>query len=610
MATFTKVEIPKTASDLNRPGAGLGLWHRNDNADYPAVGNRQPRFTGYHRFGWRQLEKTNSSGQAYYDFARLEEELVWHMSQTPRKKFGFGVMAVCPGGCDPWNGSENVDGYPMLYPTYLHNLMQGEADKDRIIGGTWVPNWNSANFLGRLRALHQALYNYVDTKIIGGRRVKDAISYIEVRIMGSYGEWHHGGLVNYMTEYPTYMRPTVASYKTLIDSVVDSFPDIQPVILFAAYDGNRLNHTMTPPEVGYYALTKKNAAGMLIGIRRDQMGSGQYSNSGNYVRQYMQDNYTQYNGVTFRDLILARPDFAPLCGEPENADNMPTMEQQVNDHRINECGNGNYPDSATADENIRKAGKHMGYRLVLVSGSFNPSGSTLVTSFNWKNANPTPPYDNWTAVLRLKKAGVVKWSGNSQFKIKGFKGSSTVSDSFGIPATVPLDDYDLTVEIVDPSTYWPNMPLFIEGAQAGNVYSLGTIRIGGGGATPPNQKPLVFAGNDQTITLPISTAVLVATASDPDGTIDAASRKWERLSGPGSPSIANPNALSTQVQGLVEGIHEFRFSCKDDDGDLSSDTVLITVKPAIPPTVKTVTRVTTVLDFSDGSKQESVVYTG
>jgi poly(3-hydroxybutyrate) depolymerase len=103
---------------------------------------------------------------------------------------------------------------------------------------------------------------------------------------------------------------------------------------------------------------------------------------------------------------------------------------------------------------------------------------------------------------------------------------------------------------------------------------------------PANQLPVVNAGNDQTITLPVNSAALSATASDPDGNI--VSYQWSVL--PGSPSciIASASSAQTQVNALQQGVYRFRVEAADNSGAIVADTVSVTVLPApvnTPPAV-------------------------
>lgn len=105
--------------------------------------------------------------------------------------------------------------------------------------------------------------------------------------------------------------------------------------------------------------------------------------------------------------------------------------------------------------------------------------------------------------------------------------------------------------------------------------------------TVPNKLPMVAAGTDQTIKLPVSEVTLVGVVSDSDGRI--VSQKWEKLSGPAC-TIVSPTALTTKVTGMVEGAYTFRLSATDDKGGIAADDLIVTVQKAdpivIPPTTK------------------------
>lgn len=104
------------------------------------------------------------------------------------------------------------------------------------------------------------------------------------------------------------------------------------------------------------------------------------------------------------------------------------------------------------------------------------------------------------------------------------------------------------------------------------------------GTTPvdnANQLPIVNAGVDLVITLPKSEAILTASGSDPDGTID--SWFWEKLSG-GAAVIESPNTVGTKISGMtVAGVYTFRVSGTDNKGAKKSDDVKVTVQPATTP---------------------------
>ncbi|RYE23726.1 MAG: hypothetical protein EOP51_09640 [Sphingobacteriales bacterium] len=94
----------------------------------------------------------------------------------------------------------------------------------------------------------------------------------------------------------------------------------------------------------------------------------------------------------------------------------------------------------------------------------------------------------------------------------------------------------------------------------------------------PNLAPSANAGNDQVVTLPLNTASLVGTGTDPDGTI--ASYMWVKISGPTGGNLTNANTASATADALIEGLYQYRFIVTDNGGSTSSDTMQVTVVPA------------------------------
>jgi len=99
-------------------------------------------------------------------------------------------------------------------------------------------------------------------------------------------------------------------------------------------------------------------------------------------------------------------------------------------------------------------------------------------------------------------------------------------------------------------------------------------------AAPPNTAPVVNAGADATITLP-STATLNGTATDdglpaPPG---QTTKTWTKVSGPGTVTFGNANALSTSATFSAAGTYVLRLTASDSLLS-SADDVTITVNPA------------------------------
>jgi PA14 domain-containing protein/K319-like protein len=91
------------------------------------------------------------------------------------------------------------------------------------------------------------------------------------------------------------------------------------------------------------------------------------------------------------------------------------------------------------------------------------------------------------------------------------------------------------------------------------------------------EAPVVNAGADQTITLP-SSATLTGTATD-DGRPNppgALTSTWSMVSGPGTVTFSNPNALGTTASFSTAGLYTLRLTASD-SALASSDDVIITV---------------------------------
>lgn len=100
---------------------------------------------------------------------------------------------------------------------------------------------------------------------------------------------------------------------------------------------------------------------------------------------------------------------------------------------------------------------------------------------------------------------------------------------------------------------------------------------------PVNKPPIVSAGQDVSIQLPVNSTTLTGVANDPDGTIVKYS--WQKITGPNEPFIVynagTPNIATASP--LIEGSYAFRLYATDNSGAVSFDDVQVTVKPATPP---------------------------
>lgn len=117
----------------------------------------------------------------------------------------------------------------------------------------------------------------------------------------------------------------------------------------------------------------------------------------------------------------------------------------------------------------------------------------------------------------------------------------------------------------------------------GGLSAKDTVQVTEEGVAQSNQPPTACAGADTIITLPDNTATLNGScSSDPDNNIT--SYLWTKVAGPSSLTIANANAVTTQVSGLTEGTYKFELKVTDAGGLFSKDTVQVTVSAAFSNT--------------------------
>jgi hypothetical protein len=98
--------------------------------------------------------------------------------------------------------------------------------------------------------------------------------------------------------------------------------------------------------------------------------------------------------------------------------------------------------------------------------------------------------------------------------------------------------------------------------------------------TTTNMAPVVSAGPDRIVSMPLSSATLFGSASDTDGKI--VSYKWTKISG-GTCAFSSTTALRPTISQFAVGTYVFRITVTDDKGAVKSDDV--TMKFYYPPTV-------------------------
>jgi|GEM_PF-2053204 len=165
--------------------------------------------------------------------------------------------------------------------------------------------------------------------------------------------------------------------------------------------------------------------------------------------------------------------------------------------------------------------------FTITGSGIDPDGNTL--TYSWvKFSGPTPcifssPKSSSTVVDGLSQRGIYKFH-------------LTVTDIYG---AIGRDTMELTV----------------------------------------NAPPVANAGTSKIISLPINNTTLTGSGSDPDGNLTGYS--WKKISGPAAGTIATPNAATTNLNGLTQGIYKFQLTVTDSYGATGLATVQVTVN--VPP---------------------------
>lgn len=514
MPTITTTQIPFSSTDIIRPGVGAEQWH-NGSARIPNPTESQPvsqenSLDVYYRFQWARLEGANQGSYTWIYLDNLIRSAI-----DKGQKFSFGIMTFNGDG-----GDVSYAGGTSAYPQYLHNLMQTETSTSRdwlSPGGIWVPNFNSPNYIERLRALHQAIKDHLlSTRYTptsgpnAGKSVlfADVIYCIDIRGFGNWGEWHTYDMVSSWSGFPSGRQPTIASLKAIIDAHTQVFDRWPLVMMVAAYDGGA---TQIPifapyPEVANYALTARNAWGD-VGFRRDQWGA-----TDAYLNTLLEGNNASFGSSgPFKNIILNKWKTAPITGEPYPGSlDMSDLLRQVNLYHATSFGNGNYgayPSSVTVRDRIRAAFKRCGYRLTIDSGSFSNTNNAISLTLNWRNDGIGPTYEDWNVAIYLKSSnGNIAAQTLSAFKPKLFLPSSTsssVTDNFSF--SVPSGTYTLAIKVIDPKGYRNYMPLLIQGVQPDGSYNLGSVTIGSQPVTTTTTTTTSTTTSTTTIIPPIKT---------------------------------------------------------------------------------------------------------
>jgi predicted esterase len=135
-------------------------------------------------------------------------------------------------------------------------------------------------------------------------------------------------------------------------------------------------------------------------------------------------------------------------------------------------------------------------------------------------------------------------------------------------------------EAYDPTWKVDNMNLYewlLQYTRNGKSVTTTTINTV---VTPVAVAPVINAGTDQTITLPVNSTVLQGTGSAAAG-LYIATVKWSKIGGPSQFTLTNDASANPALSNLVAGVYSIELAVSDNKGTIAKDTVQVSVKAPV-----------------------------
>lgn len=368
---------------------------------------------------WGRIEPAR--GQ--YDFRWLEDGL--KKAGASRSKFGFRVMAYCPG-C--WMDQRNTADWPRVTPSFVPRQP-----------GTDIPDWNSEQFLSSWEALMAEL---------GRRYGKDPrLGYVDVGGYGKYGEW-------WVDKGQT--RITDANGLRLIAAVNKAFPTKHVLI-----------NTMTSVDFTLKAL----ATNPRMGLRTDSLGApNMHSMAAVDTRLQSvwktRPFFTEW--ATTGDPVAGRDQVKKFHLSTTSSANMRlTYENMTSTQR-----------SAYVDA-VRSSGYR--YHVSAVSIGALKRGTKIPVKVTIKNTGVAPTYDSWKVQLRLTDStGQRAWTKSLGIRLSDHLPGTTKTYTryVVVPTTLRRGSYAATLGVEDSAGYLRDMYLANGGRRSDGGYPITTVGVG------------------------------------------------------------------------------------------------------------------------------------
>lgn len=368
---------------------------------------------------WGRLERVK--GQ--YDFRWIEDGL--RRAGETKSKFGFRVMAYCPG-CWMESRTDKVN-FPDVTPSFLP-----------LQAGTKIPDWNNEAFLSSWESLMAEL----------GRRYGNdpRLGYVDVGGYGKYGEWWVD---------PSTVKITEANGLRVVQAVNRAFPT-KHVLL----------NTMTAVDFTLKAL----ATNPRLGLRTDSLGARNM-------------NSMLAVDTRLQSVWRTRPFFTEWAtnGEPVLG------RDQVKQFHVSTTSSGNMrlgyaAMTPTQQGAYRDAMRSSGYRYSVSSVKVGAltRGTRIPITVTMANTGVAPTYDAWSVQFRLTDAlGRRAWTKALTVDLKKhLPGTRTYTTYVTVPTTLSRTMYTASLGVADAQRYSPDMYLANSLRRADGSYTLGSLPVG------------------------------------------------------------------------------------------------------------------------------------
>lgn len=440
------------------PWSGPFRWRGEDKLTFPLDDGTTGlgQLLDFQRYTHRNVE----TSFGVYNFSAMTT--FRNNAVTAGRSVGFGIRWMTwPDG-----GSR---GEPVHVPDYIANDSATYGGWYRP-DGTYVPDWNNANFIARMNALIDAFAAQFGTDT--------AVSWIHMMGPGKFGEWAYDNIYTDGNS-PTGKGPmTTANGNALLDRYNQKFSNKVRTMFLAAKDEHNRLLEFNPDVGGYPAILGDwNAAGT------------QFWGSSGRSRF---DRYRLYR--SWRT--------APWPGETVGMLNLYDTDSELDRYwkdsykclaifHISTYGNGNWYTTGISEavkEQARKNYYKVGYRYRLAQLDV-PSTITVGAAQTWK----AQWFNRGTAILpafvpyqvryelRATTTGPALWTGTSTVNLRNVEPTQSTpvahTETFTVTG-LANGAYKLYVRIVDTNNFFRNMHLDQAGLQTStHTYYMGDVTV-------------------------------------------------------------------------------------------------------------------------------------